>query len=132
MEADVARMFEWFRTRLGLVASWRYEPRTFYFTEHGYKAGPWTYKPDFFVQWTDAKRAGRPPAVVANGGEEWFEVKGKEVSGDRMKARRMKRHYPEFIITVIGASDYRELCERYAGLIPFWEGKASRRRRRRL
>ena len=131
MEADVARMFEFFRVKLLLVAEWEYEPKTFYFTEFGYKAGPWTYRPDFKVRWANAQRAGRGPAVQLNGGEEWFEVKGREVSGDKTKAKRMRKHYPEIIITQIGSSDYRELCKRYAGLIAHWEGNAPKLRRRR-
>jgi hypothetical protein len=53
---------------------------------------------------------------------EWFEVKGRELSSDRSKRKRMEKHYPEVELTVIGRAEYSALKTVFKPLLgELWE-----------
>jgi hypothetical protein len=132
MEANVARVFEALKAR-AVILSWEHEPRVYSFTEFGYKRGPWAYTPDFSVSWNPifVNRAtwantlpgARPWTVNLTDCLEIFEVKGREVGSDRSKMRRMRKHYPEIQLTLIGAVEYRAMAGFWKTIINGWEGR---------
>lgn len=104
-EANVAR---WLNLRIaaGELASWAFEPRVFSFP--GVTRGAVCYTPDFRL-------------VYPNGEVEYLEVKGREVSKDRTKWKRMREYYPHVKLSVLGAPAYKSLQTQVAGRIPQWE-----------
>lgn len=98
-EANHANYLETLK-RAGLVTSWKYEPRTFYFPD--VKRGSVSYKPDFEVVSPDSKH---PPCA---GGTAYHEVKGYWDRKSIQKLRLMARHYPEVVIVTFGSPMKRE------------------------
>ena len=136
MEANFIRIVMFLKSR-AVIFDWQYEPKTFLFAPFGYKRGPWAYTPDVLIKWyaealRDERRKGwaqmfpgtRPP--VSDGQlsavPEWFEVKGREVSSDRSKAKRMAKHFPEVQVSQLDSKSYRELTKIFKPLlIEVWE-----------
>lgn len=93
-EADVLRYLEFLkkaRKKANRVASWKYEPYTFWFEK--FKRGNRHYTPDVKVEFAD-------------GSDNWIEVKGHLRPGDSVKLRRFKKFYPEEfekLIAVVGS-----------------------------
>lgn len=101
-----------------------YEPKVFKFPEDRGAKG---YLPDFRLQ--------------IDGKEIWVEVKGRLMSSDKTKMKRMKKHYPDVFENFkyvsgkpgdpadkfyqsIGMEPYAyhdELCRKYAHKLKFWE-----------
>lgn len=96
----------------GKVSRWDYEPTTFTFPE---TRGARSYLPDFLV-------------IYPDGSEVYVEVKGYEKPEDRTKWRRLKKHYPDVKLVVVGADAYRAICSEYGGL-PNWEKDRTKYRR---
>jgi hypothetical protein len=103
-EANVARWLCYLQ-REGHLLAWGYEFRTFVFP--GVTRGAVQYTPDFMLRYGD-------------GSHEWLEVKGREEGSDRTKWKRMRQHYPEERLVVLGAVEYKQLVKEHGGL-PHWE-----------
>lgn len=103
-ERNVARWLNW-RVAKGELLAWEYEPFTFTFP--GVVRGAVCYTPDFKLHYADGR-------------VEWLEVKGWETSKDRTKWRRLRQHYPQITLTVLGAPAYKSLSQQFGGL-PHWE-----------
>lgn len=103
-EANMARVLKW-RQEQQEILLWEFEPRTFVFS--GVSRGVVAYLPDFRLTYPD-------------GSIEYLEVKGRETSKDRTKWSRLRKHYPDVKLIVIGKAEYRLLCQRF-GDLPFWE-----------
>lgn len=103
-EANYARYLNHLVT-LGEITRWEFEPQSFTFS--GVSRGVVYYLPDFRVTFPD-------------GSVEYREVKGYETSKDRTKWTRMRKHYPNVKLRIIGKADYQALCQRFGGL-PHWE-----------
>ena len=95
----------------GEVTSWEYEPRKFVFTN--ITRGPWCYLPDFLLHYPDGKH-------------EWVEVKGWMDGASRSKIKRFNTQFPDEPIYVLGAKEYKILCDTYSSTIPNWESPAVR------
>lgn len=104
-EANYARYLNLLK-KIGVVVSWQYEPKTFWFPV---KRGVVTYKPDFLVFFKGDERG------------EYHEIKGWVVQRDRTKWARMKKYYPDVKLVVIGHGEYRRIKEKWASAIPTWE-----------
>jgi hypothetical protein len=103
-EANYARYLNWLKDQ-GQIAGWEYEAEVFVF--HGETRGAITYRPDF--------------KVTENDGEIVFhEVKGWMDGPSKTRLRRMKKHYPEVKLIVIGEEEYKAV-KKWSGLIPNWE-----------
>lgn len=86
-EKSYALFLEWSITH-GDVASWDYEPQTFWF--EGIKRGVVSYKPDFKV-------------TLKNGNSHWIEIKGYMDSKSKTKIKRFAKYFPaEKLIVVDG------------------------------
>lgn len=94
---------------------WEYEAETFDFTQFGYTKRPFSYLPDFKVTNPD-------------GTFTYYEIKGREKAQDRSKWKRLKKHYPEIELIVIGSDAYKELEKTYGPRIPKWEYRERRER----
>lgn len=105
-EANYARYLNWLKDQ-GEIVAWEYEADVFVF--HGETRGAVTYRPDF-------KITERDGSVV------YHEVKGWMDGPSRTRLKRMKKHYPEVTVIVIGEDEYKAL-RKWRGLIPEWEGK---------
>jgi hypothetical protein len=103
-EANVARWLKW-RHERNEILLWEFEPQSFTFS--GVSRGVVYYLPDFRVTYPD-------------GSVEYLEVKGYETSKDRTKWSRMRKHYPNVKLRIIGKAEYRKMCMDFGGL-PFWE-----------
>lgn len=106
-EANYARYLN-FLQRQGLVESWEYEPKTFYF--ESIKRGTRSYTPDFKV-------------VRKDGTYEWHEVKGWMDDKSRVKLERMAKFFPLEKVIVIGPKWFASARSSIAPLIPNWERK---------
>lgn len=108
-EANYARYLNWLIEQ-GEIQGWEYEVDTFVF--HGETRGAITYKPDF--------------KVTERGGDViYHEVKGWMDGPSKTRLKRMKKHYPDVKVIVIGADEYKAVSK-WKGLIPNWETKATR------
>lgn len=105
-EANYARYLNLLK-KMGLVVSWQFEPKTFWFPV---KRGVVSYKPDFLVFFKGAERG------------EYHEIKGWVVARDRTKWARMAKYYPDVKLVVVGHSEYRTIKNKWASAIPEWEG----------
>lgn len=83
-EANVARLFQY------LGAQWKFEERTFTFSNAKYKTKPWIYVMDFEITKLDKRK--KLPDWLSMG---WIEVKGWMNSQSRQKLRRLRANYPE-------------------------------------
>lgn len=110
-EANYARYLNWLIDQ-GEIHSWEYEADTFVF--HGETRGAIHYTPDFKI----TERDGR---IV------YHEVKGWMDSKSKTKLKRMKKHYPDVKIIVIGEDEYKAISK-WKDLLPEWEtGKNPRK-----
>lgn len=103
-ESNVARWLKW-RQERGEIILWEFEPKSFVFS--GVSRGVVCYLPDFRLTYPD-------------GSQEYLEVKGRETSKDRTKWSRMRNHYPNVKLRVIGKAEYLKLCREFRDL-PNWE-----------
>lgn len=103
-EANYARYLNFLKQQ-GEIEAWEYEPKTFVF--EGETRGGITYLPDFKV-------------VYRDGSHEWHEVKGWMDAKSKSKLKKMARFYPNEIVIVIGADEYRAIAK-WSGLIEGWE-----------
>lgn len=87
-----------FRVRIGEVVDWEYEPRTFWFLE--IKRGVRSYKPDFLVR-------------LADGTEEFHELKGWLDPQSKTKIKRMRIYYPEVNLVLIDAKRYKGIMRSF-------------------
>jgi len=87
------------------IIDWDYELTTFTFL--GVTKGCVSYKPDFFVKFS-------------NGYEEYIEVKGWEQSSDRTKWKRMAKYHPEINLRVINKKFFNENGKILSGVIKDW------------
>lgn len=106
MEANIGRYLEHLR-QSGVIQGWQHEPEKFYYTQFGYKRGPWVYVPDFQILEND-------------GTVTWLEVKGRWNSGDKTKISRFKKHVSEHI-EVLMKPQYEEIAKELSEDIPHWE-----------
>jgi hypothetical protein len=125
-ERDIARLLT-FLVEMGVVEGWEYEPETFLFTGNGYKRGPWSYKPDFCLRFTNTAEQGYGKLLCDMGFEHvragvlvFWEVKGQETGSDRSKWRRFRSHvgYP---LEVIKKDRMYLVQEVFRPLIKNWE-----------
>lgn len=103
-EANYARYLRWLMDQ-GEIQAWEYEPDTFVF--HGETRGAIHYTPDFKVTERDG-------SVV------YHEIKGWMDSKSKTKLKRMKKHYPDIRVVVIGEGEYKAIAK-WKGMIPEWE-----------
>lgn len=110
MEANWARYLEALRTGVLstdiTVLNWLHEPARFWFP--GVRRGVTHYAPDFLVLCK-----GRPPTFV--------EVKGWMDKASEVALRRFKRHYPDLVLELVTAAEYRPVARRLGPTIPGWE-----------
>ncbi len=115
-EANYACYLEWLRSR-GEIASWLYEPTTFWFIEpktvgkrrlKGIKRGTNSYKPDFLV----TERSGTARYEEIKG---WFDPQSKT------KLKRMALYYPEVRVILISKSAYQAIARQVRGIVPGWQ-----------
>lgn len=104
-EANYARLLNWLQEQ-GEIASWEYEPETFWF--EGIKKGTFTYTPDFRV-------------VNRDGSVEFHEVKGYWTPRAKTQVKRMAKYHPEVTLKIIDSDAYKALAEDCKNLIPGWE-----------
>ncbi len=104
-EANYARYLEWLRQR-DMLLWWEHEVERFDFPVGIARYA--RYVPDFRV-------------TLFDGSVEYHEVKGREDTGSRLKARRMARYFPDVALKTIGAEEYRSLEKVGAQFVPEWE-----------
>lgn len=95
----------------GWIRSWKYEPKTFWF--EGIKRGVCSYKPDFHV-------------ILADGTEEYREVKGWLDPKSKTKLKRMKKYFPEVKVRVIDGAWFKRHGPAMAILVPGWRKKGKK------
>lgn len=103
-EANYARYLNWIKDQ-GEIADWEYEADTFVF--YGETRGAISYTPDFKVTEKDG-------SVV------YHEVKGWMDGPSKTRLRRMKKHYPDVTVIVIGKDEYKAI-QKWKNLLPNWE-----------
>lgn len=103
-EANYCRILNW-RVAQGELRKWEYESKTFVFS--GVTRGCVCYTPDFCLTYADGRT-------------EYVEVKGRELSRDRTKWKRMAKFYPNVKLTVIGEAEYFRLTQQFWAL-EHWE-----------
>lgn len=104
-EANYARYLN-LLVQLGKIVKWEYEVDTFVF--HGEIRGAISYLPDFKIWKID-------------GGYEYHEVKGWMNGPSVTKLKRMKKHYPEQTVVVVGAPEYKLIQKNFEKDLPNWE-----------
>lgn len=105
-EANYARVLGYWREN-GVIAGWDHEPKTFTF-DTAKKGGPYTYLPDFLVK-------------LADGREEYHEVKGWMDRKSVAKLRRMRLYHPDVTLVLVDKDSYKELSTEYATKLEGWE-----------
>lgn len=97
-ERDFAR-FLVFLQEHNVIEGWEYEPYEFSFQGLGYARGPFNYKPDFIIRFSNKlpkKKINQLKPVfkdmVIPGELVYVEVKGQETGKDRNKWRRFRKH----------------------------------------
>jgi hypothetical protein len=98
-EANYARWLTWH----SMV--WEYEPRVFRFP--GVRSGRnMAYRPDFYLPLEDR----------------YVEVKGYLDRDSQVKLRRMAKHFPQIVVTLVQGDFFRSICrQRVCLVIPYWE-----------
>ena len=104
-EANYCRYLN-FLIEHGEIASWEYEPDTFWF--HAIKRGTRSYTPDFKV-------------FEHDGSFEYHEVKGWMDQKSKTRLKRMKKYYPEVPLLLIDAPVYRAIQRDVSAFIEHWE-----------
>lgn len=126
-ERDFARFLNLLVVR-GVIDGWEYEPETFTFQGLGYKRGPFTYRPDFVLRWTNTSKkkvAQLLPECGLNplpGEVAYVEVKGQERGSDRSKWRRFRNHvgYP---LDIVKRDEMKVIQDLFSKQIPNWESR---------
>jgi hypothetical protein len=126
-ERDIARFLNLLVTR-GVIDGWEYEPATFTFQGLGYKRGPFTYRPDFVLRWTNTTKKKISQLLPECGlhpipGEvAYLEVKGQERGSDRSKWRRFRKHigYP---LDIVKRDEMKVIQDLFSSQIPNWESR---------
>lgn len=96
-ERDFARFLNMLEA-CGVVDGWGYEVQEFSFQSLGYKRGPFTYKPDFAVRFSNKLSTKTKKLLkhifshIDNGALVFVEVKGQETGKDRSKWKRFNKH----------------------------------------
>lgn len=115
-EMNYAYYLEWLKKR-GEILDWDYEPKLFRFPTDAYKAGPFYYRPDFYV-------------IVTKKLRQWHEVKGVLNAKSKKKIKRFEKHHPqEGKIVLIDSKWFRQANKAFPGVIPGWETLTERRKR---
>ena len=128
-ERDVARFLN-LLVHWGVLEGWEYEPQTFTFQGLGYKRGPFTYRPDFVVRFSNESDKAQLRLALQDIGFEstdegrvaYLEVKGQETGNDRSKWRRFRKHvgYP---LEVFKRDEMLKIQEMFSQYIPEWESR---------
>lgn len=124
-ERDFARFLNLLQAH-GVVEGWQYEPMEFSFQGLGYKRGPFTYKPDFAVRFSEnghlkLKQDNLSDILeIVPGKTVFFEVKGQETGRDRNKWRRFRKH-TDYELQVIDRQKMINIQARFRLLMPEWE-----------
>lgn len=106
-EANYARFLQWLK-ETGKIKDWKHEPKTFWF--EGIKRGCVSYLPDFWVEELD-------------GADSFHEVKGWMDDRSKIKIKRMAKYYPNVLLVVVAAKEYKEIENNFSRLIVGWESK---------
>lgn len=106
-EANYARFLQWLKES-GKIKDWKHEPKTFWF--EGIKRGCVSYLPDFWVEEID-------------GSNSFHEVKGWMDDRSKTKIKRMAKYYPNVLLVVVAAKEYKEIEDKFSRLIIGWESK---------
>lgn len=106
-EANYARFLQWLK-ETGKIKDWKHEPKTFWF--EGIKRGCVSYLPDFWVEELD-------------GSDSFHEVKGWMDDRSKTKIKRMAKYYPNVLLVVVAAKEYKEIENNFSKLIIGWETK---------
>lgn len=106
-EANYARFLQWLK-ETGKIKDWKHEPKTFWF--EGIKRGCVSYLPDFWVE-------------ELNGDDSFHEVKGWMDDRSKTKINRMAKYYPNILLVVIAAKEYKSIEDNFSRMIVDWEGK---------
>lgn len=106
-EANYARFLQWLK-ETGKIKDWKHEPKTFWF--EGIKRGCVSYLPDFWVEELDGK-------------DSFHEVKGWMDDRSKTKIKRMAKYYPNVLLVVIAAKEYKSIEDNFSRLIEGWETK---------
>ncbi len=105
-EANYARYLN-LLAKLGKIAAWEYEPKTFLFET--VKRGNREYTPDFRIENKD-------------GTHEWHEVKGWMDPSSATKLKRMGQFFPDERVIVIGKAWFAQARRGgLAGAVQNWE-----------
>lgn len=104
-EANYARYLNWLIS-INQIKKWEFEPDGFEFT--AIKRGTRFYIPDFKITNMDDSI-------------EYHEVKGWMDKKSQTKLSRMAKYYPDIILIVIGAKEYRAIAKEVKRFIPHWE-----------
>lgn len=104
-EKNYAYYLEWLKIR-GDIKDWKHEPKTFWFDK--IKRGCVSYLPDFVVIENDDR-------------EIYHEVKGWMDDRSVTKIKRMAKYYPNVILIVIDAKEYKKLSNSIGKIVPGWE-----------
>lgn len=104
-EVNYAYYLQWLLEK-GEIKNWEYEAEVFWF--NNIKRGTRSYLPDFRV----TENAGQ--AV-------YHEVKGWMDDRSVTKLKRMKKYYPNVVVRLVDAAEYRRLSKQLTGLVPGWE-----------
>lgn len=106
MEANYGRYLEHLKQNK-VIQDWQHEPFKAYFTEFGYKRGPWVYVIDYQILEND-------------GSVSYVEVKGRWNSGDKTKIKRFKKHVSENV-EVVMKPEMEIIKKELSEEIPHWE-----------
>lgn len=104
-EANYARYLNWL-VGIGEIKSWRYEPKTFEFSQ--IKKGSRFYTPDFEITNNDNSI-------------EYHEIKGYMDQRSATKLKRMAKYYPDVKVVVVDKDAYQGLAKSVRSFIPEWE-----------
>lgn len=105
-EINYAHYLEFLRKAKNIL-DWEYEPRIFNFPKDSYKAGPFAYKPDFFI--------------TNKNDQEWHEVKGWMNGSSKSKLKRFAKHFPDEKLTVIDSAWFKANGKHLRKLVPGWQ-----------
>jgi hypothetical protein len=116
-ERDFARFLN-FLEEHKVIEGWQYEPYEFSFQGLGYARGPFTYKPDFILRFSQKiprKKMTQVKAIfgdITPGELIYVEVKGQETGRDRNKWRRFRKHVGD-PLTIVKRKEMMEIQERF-------------------
>jgi hypothetical protein len=100
-----------------LITEWEHEPDTYWF--HNIQRGSRMYVPDFKIHMPD-------------GSFYYVEVKGWMDSRSQTKLDRMEKYYPEHLVCLVQKNELKEIRDKYAHLLPDWEGPLPRKKSKKL